>query len=103
MLCKDVVIRVEEYPTEEVLDDIQVDFLIQATQADKRTSQLTAPRLTFTNGQIASIYVVTQQAFVSGLTPITGDNAVGFQPTVSTVAEYPLILMTSEMWMLLEL
>ena len=69
------------------LDDIQVDFLVQATQADQRTVSLTAPRLTFTNGQIANIYVVTQQAFVSDLTPVTGDNAVGFDPTVSTVAD----------------
>src|SRR5262249_20364896 len=69
------------------LDDIQVNFLVQATQADKRTVQLTAPRLTFTNGQTANIYVVTQQAFVSDLTPVTGANAVGFDPTVSSVAE----------------
>lgn len=69
------------------LDDIQVDFLIQATQADKRTVQLTAPRLTFTNGQTANIYVVTQQAFVSDLNPITGDSAVGFDPEVEAVSE----------------
>ncbi len=69
------------------LDDIQVDFLIQATQADKRTVQMTAPRLTFTNGQTANIYVVTQQAFVSDLNPVTGDSAVGFDPTVDAVSE----------------
>lgn len=69
------------------LDDIQVDFLVVATQADKRTVRLTAPRLTFTNGQTANIYVVTQQAFVSGLTPIVGDSAVGFNPTVSVLSE----------------
>lgn len=69
------------------LDDIQVDFLITATQADKRTVRLTAPRLTFTNGQTANIYVVTQQAFVSGLTPIVGDSAVGFNPRVSVLSE----------------
>lgn len=69
------------------LDDIQVDFLIQATQVDRRTVQLTAPRLTFTNGQTSNIYVVTQQAFVSDLQPVTGDSAVGFDPTVSVVSE----------------
>jgi len=69
------------------LDDIQVDFLIQATQADKRTVQMTAPRLTFTNGQTANIYVVTQQAFVSDLNPVTGDSAVGFDPEVEAVSE----------------
>ena len=69
------------------LDDIQVDFLLVATQADRRTVQLTAPRLTFTNGQTANIFVVTQQAFVSDLQPVTGDSAVGFDPTVSVVSE----------------
>lgn len=69
------------------LDDIQVDFLIQATQADQRTVQLTAPRLTFTNGQTANIFVVTQQAFVSDLEPVVGDSAVGFDPEVSVASE----------------
>lgn len=69
------------------LDDIQVDFLIQATQADRRTVQLTAPRLTFTNGQTSNIFVVTQQAFVSNLQAVTADSAVGFNPTVSVVSE----------------
>lgn len=69
------------------LDDVQVDFLIQATQADQRSVQLTAPRLTFTNGQTSNIFVVTQQAFVSDLQPIVGDSAVGFDPTVSVASE----------------
>ncbi len=69
------------------LDDVQVDFLIQATQADRRTVQLTAPRLTFTNGQTANIFVVTQQAFVSDLQPVVGNSAVGFDPTVSVASE----------------
>jgi type II secretory pathway component GspD/PulD (secretin)/tetratricopeptide (TPR) repeat protein len=69
------------------LDDIQVDFLIAATQADRRSVQLTAPRLTFTNGQTANIFVVTQQAFVSDLTPVVADSAVGFDPDVSVASE----------------
>lgn len=69
------------------LDDIQVDFLLQATQADRRSIQLTAPRLTFTNGQTANIYVATQTAFVSDLQPVVGDSAVGFDPTVAVVTE----------------
>jgi len=75
------------------MDDIQVDFLVQATQADKRTVQLTAPRLTFTNGQTANIFVVTQQAFVSDLTPVVGDSAVGFDPTVAVASEGVTMLM----------
>ncbi|MEX2217850.1 MAG: hypothetical protein WD749_03745 [Phycisphaerales bacterium] len=69
------------------LDDVQVDFLIQATQADRRSIQLTAPRLTFTNGQIANIYVATQQAFVSDLDVVIGDSAVGFDPIIGVVTE----------------
>lgn len=62
------------------LDDIQVDFLIQATQADRRTVSLTAPRLTFTNGQTANIFVARQQSFVSDLQPVVSESAVGFDP-----------------------
>ncbi|MGP1272150.1 MAG: hypothetical protein ACTS22_02335 [Phycisphaerales bacterium] len=69
------------------LNDIQVDFLVKATQADRRSVQLTAPRLTFTNGQIANIVVATQQAFVSQLAPVVATSAVGFTPTVSVVSE----------------
>jgi general secretion pathway protein D len=69
------------------LDDIQVDFLVKATQADQRTVALTAPRLTFTNGQTSNIYVATQVAFVSDLTPVVSESAVGFDPTLATVNE----------------
>ncbi len=67
------------------LDDIQVDFLIEATQADRRSVTLTAPRLTFTNGHAANIFVTTQQAFVSDLNPIVGTNSVAFDPEVDVV------------------
>ncbi|HZW09445.1 MAG TPA: hypothetical protein VFF69_06035, partial [Phycisphaerales bacterium] len=69
------------------LDDIQVDFLVKATQADRRSVQLTAPRLTFTNGQTSNIYVVTQQSFVSDLQPVVSDSAVGFDPDLEVVSE----------------
>ncbi|MBL8761773.1 MAG: hypothetical protein JNL50_10770, partial [Phycisphaerae bacterium] len=69
------------------LDDIQVDFLIQATQADRRSVRLNAPRLTFTNGQTSNIYVATQVAFVSELQPVVSESAVGFDPTIATISE----------------
>ncbi|MBX3391941.1 MAG: hypothetical protein KF787_04765 [Phycisphaeraceae bacterium] len=75
------------------LDDIQVDFLIQATQADRRSVRLTAPRLTFTNGQVSNIYVATQTAFVSDLTPIVSDSAVGFDPQLATLNEGVVMLL----------
>jgi len=69
------------------LDDVQVDFLMVATQADRRSISLTAPRLTFTNGQTANVFVATQVSFVSDLQPIVGESAVGFDPTVDVVSE----------------
>jgi len=74
------------------LDDIQVDFLVKATQADRRTVQLNAPRLTVTNGQISNIWVATQVSFVSDLSPVVSDSAVGFDPTVSVVSEGVVML-----------
>jgi len=68
------------------LDDIQVDFLVEATQADQRSVSLTAPRLTFTNGQRSFIAVSTSQTFVSDLTPVVGSSAGAFDPTISTIS-----------------
>ena len=68
------------------LDDIQVDFLIEATQANESTRTLTAPRVTLYNGQKGYINVSTSQAYVSDLTPIVADNAVAFNPVVSAVS-----------------
>jgi len=69
------------------LDDVQVDFLIQATQADRRSVELTAPRLTFTNGQTSNVFVARQVGFVSDLQPIVSDSAVGFDPTIDVISE----------------
>lgn len=65
------------------LDDIQVDFLVEATQADQRSVILTAPRLTFTNGQRAFIVVATQTTFVSDLEPVTSDGSGAFDPVIT--------------------
>lgn len=74
------------------LDDIQVDFMVKATQADRRTVSLTAPRLTFTNGQISNIYVATQVSFVSDLTPVTSESAAAFDPQPNAVPEGVVML-----------
>ncbi len=68
------------------LDDIQVDLLIEATQADRRSVTLSAPRLTFANGKWANIAVVTQTAFVSDLQPIVGTRSVAFDPTPAAIS-----------------
>ncbi|MEM9109317.1 MAG: hypothetical protein AAGC72_04785 [Planctomycetota bacterium] len=65
------------------INDLQVDLLINATQANERAVALTAPRVTFFNGQRAYTLVATQTAFVSDLEPIP--DSLGFDPTISVV------------------
>jgi type II secretory pathway component GspD/PulD (secretin) len=69
------------------LDDVQVDLLIQATQADKRSVVLTAPRVTFFNGQRSWVAVTTQQYFATGLTPVTGDGSLALVPDLAPQLE----------------
>lgn len=67
------------------LDNIQVDFLIRATQADSRTSVLTAPRLVLFNGQRSWVAVTVQQAFVRQLNPVVAAGAVAQAPQTDVV------------------
>jgi type II secretory pathway component GspD/PulD (secretin) len=72
------------------LDEIQVNFLLQATQASATTRNLTAPRITLFNGQRAYVSVATEQAYVSGLTavPSEGTGTVGVGGTVVNSPTY---------------
>ncbi|GAB4186323.1 MAG: hypothetical protein Kow00105_00830 [Phycisphaeraceae bacterium] len=63
------------------LEDIEVNLLVRATQANQRSLTLTAPRITLSNGQRAYVTVATQRSFVSDLEPIP--DSVGFDPTLS--------------------
>jgi general secretion pathway protein D len=65
------------------LDDLQVDFLIQATQAHSSTRTLTAPRITLSNGQRAYVSVATQQAYIAGVEPVVSENTSGLQPVIN--------------------
>lgn len=67
------------------LDNIQVDFLIRATQADSRTTILTAPRLVLFNGQRSWVAVTVQQNFVSTLNPVVATGAVAQAPVTGTI------------------
>ncbi|MCG8511582.1 MAG: hypothetical protein MI741_20400, partial [Rhodospirillales bacterium] len=67
------------------LNDLEVNLLVSATQANTRSLTLTAPRITFLNGNNAWITVARQVAFVSDLEPIP--NAAGFDPTIDYVQE----------------
>ncbi|MGP1346897.1 MAG: hypothetical protein ACTS3F_09575 [Phycisphaerales bacterium] len=62
------------------LDDVQVDFLLEATQADRRNVSLSSPRLTLTNGNSALIRVGTEQSYIQEVTPIVGPSSVAFAP-----------------------
>jgi type II secretory pathway component GspD/PulD (secretin) len=57
------------------LDDVQVSFLIEATQAHDLTRTLTAPRITLFNGQRAYISLSTEETYVSGTESQVGDNS----------------------------
>jgi type II secretory pathway component GspD/PulD (secretin) len=67
------------------LDNIQVDFLLRATQADGRSTFLEAPRLTLSNGQRAYVAVVTQQAYISGLNAVVAEEVGQVEPQISTL------------------
>jgi len=70
------------------LDDLQIDFLVRATQADSRTTLLTAPRLTLLNGQRAYVMIGQEQAYVSDLDVVgaTGEGSEGtYDPEIDTV------------------
>lgn len=65
------------------IDDVQVSLLVRATQAQRRSISLTAPRLTLMNGQHAFIFIANQIAFISDVEPIS--EGVGFDPTLDVV------------------
>jgi len=67
------------------LDNIQVDFLIRATQADQRTTLLTAPRIVLFNGQRSWLAVLEEQAYVSDLEAVVAENVGAFEPEIDTV------------------
>ena len=55
------------------LDNLQVDFLIKATQANKRSSVVQAPRAVMQNGQSVQIQIETLRVYVASLEPVVGD------------------------------
>ncbi len=65
------------------IDDLEVDLLVNATQAHNRSLTLTAPRVTFFNGQRAYVLVARQIAFISDLEPVPDTNS--FDVTTAVV------------------
>jgi general secretion pathway protein D len=66
------------------LDNIQVDFLLRASQVDRRASDLDSPRLVLFNGQRATFESFIEQDYIAALQPVIGDNAGAFLPSVAT-------------------
>ncbi len=64
------------------LDNLQVDFLIRATQANARSSVVQAPRLVLFNGQRSRIDVGRRRQYVSSVQPRLAEGAVGVQPII---------------------
>jgi general secretion pathway protein D len=62
------------------LDNLQVDFLIRATQANRRSSIVQAPRLMMFNGQRAWVAVTRTRQYVSTVNAQVAEGAVGVQP-----------------------
>ncbi len=67
------------------LDNIQVDFMLRATQADSRSSVLTAPRLVLFNGQRSWVAVTVQTNFVSQLIPQVNIGAAAQLPETGVI------------------
>ncbi len=64
------------------LDNLQVDFLIRATQANGRSSIVQAPRLILFNGQRARVTVGRVSDYVASIQPLLAEAAVGLQPII---------------------
>ena len=67
------------------LDDIQVAFLLRAIQADVRSTQLQAPRITMYNGQRSYITATSVRTYFSDATPVVAEASVGWDITVGAV------------------
>ncbi len=59
------------------LDDLQVNFLLEATQMDKYSNVVQAPRVVIQNGTQGIIQVEQLQPFISDVRQIIGNNAGG--------------------------
>jgi general secretion pathway protein D len=70
-----------------ILSDIEVFFLLQASQGDDRTNVLQAPKVTLFNGQMGFVNDTSQRPFVTSVIPVVGDFAAAHQPVVVVLSE----------------
>jgi general secretion pathway protein D len=70
-----------------ILSDIEAFFFIEASQGDRRSNVLQAPKVTLFNGQQAIINDTSQTPFVVSVVPVVGDFAAALQPVVVVLSE----------------
>lgn len=70
-----------------ILSNIEAYFLIEASQGDRRSNVLQAPKVTLFNGQSATVFDVTQTPFVISVIPVVGAFAAAQQPVIIVLNE----------------
>jgi general secretion pathway protein D len=70
-----------------ILSDLEAFLLVNASQGDRRSNVLQAPKVTMFNGQFASVIDVTQTPFVISVIPVVGDFAAAYQPVITVLSE----------------
>ncbi|MGH7138085.1 MAG: hypothetical protein ACREHD_20225, partial [Pirellulales bacterium] len=70
-----------------ILSNIEAYFLMEASQGDRRSNVLQAPKVTLFNGQTASVFDVTQVPFVVSVIPVVGAFAAAQQPVILVLNE----------------
>ncbi len=70
-----------------ILSNIETYFLIEASQGDRRSNVLQAPKVTLFNGQQAIVMDTTQTPFVISVIPVVGAFAAAQQPVIVVLNE----------------
>src|SRR5690606_24471746 len=74
-----------------ILSDIEAYFLINASQGDRRSNVLNAPKVTLFNGQQAFVSDTSQTPFVISVIPVVGEFAAAQQPVIVVLSEGTLL------------
>jgi len=70
-----------------ILSEIEAFFFIEASQGDRRSNVLQAPKVTLFNGQSAIVSDTSQTPFVISVVPVVGDFAAAQQPVIVVLNE----------------
>ena len=78
-----------------ILDDLQVQFLVKATQESTNGRSLQAPRVTVLSGESASLSVTTDQSYISNVTADQSTSSGGDNAPVTTTLQQDISTITS--------